>query len=97
MNKLKRLFSPNSLAAMIGTGLLLGTTTIALAETCYSTSVVFDSGDLNCNFPGEISCFGYDNWYRPVYFCCPEYQSCGSVQGPDAPFYVTYGWCCSDP
>jgi hypothetical protein len=98
MNRLKKLFSPSSLAATIATGLLLGTAVVALADECISTSVIASWQTPNCTFPGEISCYGYDADNFPVNYCCPDYLVCGGVTGHFYwPPYIAYGWCGPSP
>ena len=95
LNKLKKLFSPSSLAATLATGLLLSSAVVAVAE-CTSAAAWFDG-----NFPnhpcqtGQFTCSGTDPLsLRTVFWCCNDGQMCGQVTGnpnkpPDA-----YGFCC---
>ncbi len=89
MNKLKKLFSPSSLAATVATGMLVFGTMKALASyetsACRSGGVIYPCPPTNCANPCHDSTGRY--WW-----CCASYESCGSYD-PNCGGLYGCGWC----
>jgi hypothetical protein len=91
MNKLKKLFSPRSLAATVGTAMVLHGTVTALAA-CVTVSAAPNW----CGGPCGQSCtkYCYDST-GTYYWCCQQYDTCGAYhQGCNPPMAYGCGDCC---
>lgn len=87
MYKLKRLFSPSTLAASVSTAMVFHATLAWAGWNCLSVSVVYGSPP-TCTFPNTLLCHDAQGFY----WCCPGTLTCGGYN-PVPPS----GWCvCSD-
>lgn len=92
MNKLKKLFSPSTLAATVAGGMLAHAAITALAADCFLTSGVWQYFPFTGCPSGSITC-PYDGPNGKYYVCCPGgYPVCGGVDHFDHPYVFAY--CC---